>query len=73
MAEQESRTISTNIKWAWQRKFQNGEIILNTGLMLGYTKLPKKDENGYDVYVINEEEAAIVRRIYEEFQSCTTH
>ena len=67
MAEQESRTISTNVKWAWQRKFQNGEIILNTGLMLGYTKLPNKDENGYDVYEINEEEAAIVRRIYEEF------
>lgn len=67
MAEQESRTISTNIKWAWQRKFQNGEIILNTGLMLGYTKLTHKDENGYDVFVINEEEAAIVRRIYEEF------
>ena len=67
MAEQESRTISTNIKWAWQRKFQNGEIILNTGLMLGYTKLPKKDENGYDVYVINEKEAKIIRRIYEEF------
>lgn len=67
MAEQESRTISTNIKWAWQRKFQNGEIILNTGLMLGYTKLPEKDEEGYDVFIINEEEAAIVRRIYEEF------
>ena len=67
MAEQESRTISTNIKWAWQRKFQNGEIILNTGLMLGYTKLPNKDENGYDVFVINEEEATIIRRIYEEF------
>ena len=72
MAEQESRTISTNIKWAWQRKFQNGEIILNTGLMLGYTKLPEKDENGYDVYVINEEEAAIVRRIYEEFIAGST-
>ncbi len=72
MAEQESRTISTNIKWAWQRKFQNGEIILNTGLMLGYTKLPEKDENGYDVFVINEEEAAIVRRIYEEFIAGST-
>ena len=30
MAEQESRTISSNIKWAWQRKFQNGDVVLNT-------------------------------------------
>ena len=35
--------------------------------MLGYTKLPEKDENGLAVYVVNEEEAEIVRRIYEEF------
>ena len=67
MAEQESRTISTNIKWAWQRKFQGGEIILNTGLMLGYNRLEEKDENGMAIYVINEEEAEIVRRIYREF------
>ncbi|MFA5561340.1 MAG: recombinase family protein [Eubacteriales bacterium] len=66
MAEQESRTISTNIKWAWQRKFQNGEIILNTGLMLGYKK-NGKDENCLTVYVIDEAEAEIVRRIYREF------
>ena len=67
MAEQESRTISSNIKWAWQRKFQNGDIILNTGLMMGYSKRKEKDEDGHDVYEINEEEAEIVRRIYREF------
>ena len=67
MAEQESRTISSNVKWAWQRKFQNGDIILNTGLMLGYRKTGEKDEDGHDVYEIIEEEAAIVRRIYREF------
>lgn len=67
MAEQESRTISTNIKWAWQRKFQNGDIILNTGLMLGYKKTGKKDEDGHAIYEINEQEAEIVRRIYREF------
>lgn len=66
MAEQESRTISSNIKWAWQRKFQKGDVILNTGLMLGYRKIGKDDE-GHDVYEINEEEAEIVRRIYREF------
>ena len=67
MAEQESRTISTNIKWAWQRKFQEGEIILNTGLMLGYNRLPDDDEDGHAIYEINEDEAEIVRRIYREF------
>ena len=66
MAEQESRTISSNIKWAYQRKFQNGDIILNTGLMLGYRKVGT-DDDGHDVYEINEEEAEIVRRIYREY------
>lgn len=50
MAEQESRTISSNIKWAWQRKFQNGDVNLNTGLMLGYRKTDKKDEEGHAIY-----------------------
>ena len=66
MAEQESRTISSNIKWAYQRKFQNGDIVLNTGLMLGYRKVGK-DDDGHDVYEIVEEETEIVRRIYREF------
>ena len=66
MAEQESRTISSNIKWAYQRKFQNGDIVLNTGLMLGYRKVGK-DDDGHDVFEIYEEEAEIVRRIYREF------
>ena len=67
MAEQESRTISTNIKWAWQRKFQNGDIILNTGLMLGYRKTDRTDEDGHAIYESDEAEAEIVRRIYREF------
>ena len=61
MAEQESRTMSTNIKWSYQKKFQNGEVILNTGMVLGY----KKNKDGD--YVIVEEEAAVVRRIFREY------
>lgn len=72
MAEQESRTISSNIKWAYQRKFQNGEAMINTGIMLGYRKTDKKDEDGHDVYEINEDEAEIVRRIYREYLSGTS-
>ncbi len=71
MAEQESRTMSTNIKWSYQKKFKNGEVILNTGLMLGYTKVGKDDE-GRAVYEINEAEAEIVRRIYREYLAGTT-
>lgn len=72
MAEQESRTMSTNIKWTYQKKFKNGEVILNTGLMLGYTKAGRKDEEGREIYEINEAEAAIVRRIYREYLAGTT-
>ncbi len=39
MAEQVA-IMSTNIKWSYQKKFQNGEVILNTGMVLGYKKLP---------------------------------
>lgn len=67
MAEQESRTMSTNIKWTYQKKFKNGEVILNTGLMLGYRKAGRKDEEGKEIYIINEPEAEIVRRIYREY------
>lgn len=66
MAEQESRTMSTNIKWSYQKKFKNGEVMINTGMMLGYLK----KANGE--YGINEEEAEIVRRIYREFVSGVT-
>lgn len=66
MAEQESRTISANIKWAYQKKFEKGEVTINTGLMLGYEKAGKT-EDGRTQYRIIEEEAAIVRRIYREY------
>ena len=35
--------------------------------MLGYTKAGRKDEEGREIYEINETEAAIVRRIYREY------
>jgi len=72
IAEQESRTISTNIRWAYKRKFESGDIVLNTGLMLGYRRLPKKDEEGMAQYEIYEPEAQIVRRIFSEFVSGVT-
>lgn len=61
LAQDESRNISENCKWGIRTKFKNGELHLNTYKFLGYDK----DENGK--LVINDEQAATVRRIYNEF------
>ena len=62
MAEQESRTMSTNIKWAFEKRFKEGNVLINFRGTLGYTK--EGDE-----YVVVEDEAKIVRRIYAEYLS----
>lgn len=61
MAEQESRNISKNIKWAMQKKFKNGDMMYNYAQTLGYTKSEK------GILIIEPEEAKIVIRIYREF------
>lgn len=66
MAEQESRTMSSNIKWAYQKKFEKGQVTLNTGMMLGYEKAGRT-EDGRTCYRIVEEEAEIIRRIFREY------
>lgn len=66
MAEQESRTMSTNIKWAFQRRFKEGAVLINFRNTLGYTKV--KDE-----YVVVEEEAEIIRRIFREYIGGATY
>ena len=60
MAEQESRNMSSNIKWAFQKKFQKGEVLINYKHSLGYDKVDGK-------YVIVEEQAEVIRRIFSEF------
>ena len=60
-AEEESRTISKNIKWSYQKKFEKGEFVFNYSYFVGYTK----DENGKIVIV--PEEAKVIRRIYNEY------
>ncbi|AIQ11341.1 recombinase family protein [Paenibacillus durus] len=61
LAQDESRNISENSRWGILRGFQNGKVFCNTTRFLGYDK----DEHGE--LVINEQEAEIVRRIYEEY------
>jgi hypothetical protein len=66
--------MSTNIKWAFQKRFKEGEVIINFKNSLGYTrdKINGKYVGGYKIV---EEEAEIVRRIFREFiggASCAT-
>lgn len=62
-AQEESRSISENYKWALKKKFERGEGMVNTKRFLGYDK----DDNGH--LIINEAEAKIVRRIYDMYLS----
>ena len=61
IAQEESRSISSNIKWSVQKRFKEGKMMLNTTNFLGY----KKDDDGN--LVIIPEEAIIIKRIYDLF------
>ena len=57
-AEEESKSISSNIKWAVQKKFERGEQWHTAAF--GYRW------NG-ETFIVQEDEAAVVRRIYDDF------
>ena len=61
LAQEESRSISENVRWGKQKSMQDGKINLSYSHFLGY----KKGKNGRPEIV--EEEAVIVRRIYQLF------
>ena len=61
VAQEESRSISENCKWGQRRRFSEGKFSVPYKRFLGYDR----GENGE--LVINEEQAAIVRRIYDMF------
>ena len=60
-AKEESYNISENQKWAIQKKFARGDVMINTNRFLGYDK--DKDGN----LIINEKEAEIVRMIFRMY------
>lgn len=60
-AEEERKAVSKNIKWAVQKRYQQGKGMVDTNRLLGYDK--DKNRN----LIINEEQAEIVRKIYEMF------
>jgi DNA invertase Pin-like site-specific DNA recombinase len=61
LAQQESESLSQNVKIGVQYRFQQGKVMINTRCFLGYDK----DEDGH--LVINPEQAEIVKRIFREY------
>lgn len=61
LAQDESRSISDNVRWAYSKKFQSGIAHCNLKGMMGYDK----GDNGQ--WVINEQQAQIVRQIYDRY------
>ncbi|MCS4487546.1 recombinase family protein [Streptococcus sp. SQ9-PEA] len=61
LAQDESRSISENATWGIRKKFERGEVRVNTTKFMGYDK----DENGK--LVINPEQAEVVKYIYNQF------
>ncbi len=61
LAQQESQSLSQNVKLGLQYRYQQGEIQVNCNRFLGYAKNEKKK------LVIVPEEAEIVKRIYREY------
>lgn len=61
LAQQESQSLSQNVKLGIQYRYQQGKVQINHNHFLGYTK----DADGN--LVIDEAQADIVRRIYQEY------
>lgn len=62
-AQEESKNVSDNLKWRAKKKFEQGELIINTTRFLGY------DKDEYGDLIINPKEAEVVRRIFNEYLS----
>lgn len=61
LAQQESQSLSQNVKLGLQYRYQQGKIQVNHKRFLGYTK----DQDGN--LIIDPIEAEIIKRIYREF------
>ena len=61
LAQQESQSLSQNVKMGLQYRYQQGKVQINHNRFLGYTK----DADGN--LIIDPEQAEIVKRIYREY------
>ena len=66
VAQEESRSISENVRWGHQRSMEAGKVHLPWGHFLGY----RKGANGLPEIV--EEEAVVIRDMYRRFLSGET-
>ena len=62
LAQEESRSISENTTWGQRKRIADGKLHLGYSNFLGY----KKGKEDGDLEIV-EEEAVIIRRIYQEF------
>lgn len=65
LAQQESQSLSQNVKLGLQFRYQNGQVQVNHNHFLGYTK----DADGN--LIIDPEQAEVVKRIYREYLGAT--
>ena len=61
LAQQESQSLSQNVKLGLQYRYQQGQVQVNHNRFLGYTK----DADGH--LVVDPAQAEIVKRIYREY------
>ncbi len=61
LAQQESQSLSQNVKLGFQYRYQQGQMTVNHNRFLGFTK----DEKGQ--LIIEPDEAVVVKRIYREY------
>lgn len=61
LAQQESQSLSQNVKLGLQYRYQNGEVQVNHNRFLGYTKDEERN------LIIDPVEAEVVKRIYCEY------
>ncbi|MBR0598126.1 recombinase family protein [Clostridiales bacterium BAD-6] len=62
-SQQESESLSANVRLGLQFRYQQGKVQVNHNWFLGYTK----DEDGH--LIIDQEQAEVVKRIYREYLS----
>lgn len=63
LAQQESESLSANVRLGLQFRYQQGKVQVNHNWFLGYTK----DDDGH--LIIDPEQAEVVKRIYREYLS----
>ena len=66
LAEQESVKKSTNVKWGFERRKEQGHYLVPTQNLVGYDKTEAINKDDREIFVV-EEEAPIIRAIFIMF------